>query len=441
MPKRLKFVVFFCFIANFAKATQDQNYGLGGSTTGRVSSVTAEIDNPYAALFNPALLAAQSGSLFAFSTAQAKSTYQPLNSVLVDSAKYRTRDSTPRVENYTPAETQVTLWTAGFSYPFRLPAYVNRRAGLGLALSGPYSRLRSFNSTTPYDFVTLRYGNSDSQFKATAALAAEILPGHLYAGAGISLFITASGDADANLIADNPTGRLAMDVGLNTAAVAGLFGSWDKNQLSLVYRQEIHPTLEQKFAGNVQIDQGAGTVVLPVVLKTSLYYEPHLFEIEWQREFSFGKISAGVSYQLWSQYKASYLIVETPDADEKTRSTILPDIPFKNTLNPRVSVEVPFLNRKLHACLGYQYRPSPVVDLSGPGNLLDSDVHVFGASVQYRLTASEILPLNTTWAIYGQYHRMTSRLVEKRDPGFIGAPAYEFAGNAMTYGLSVQVEL
>jgi hypothetical protein len=434
-------LLFFATLTLSAHATQDSTYGLGGATTGRVSAVTAELDNPFAALYNPGLLAAQRQSSFMFTTALTGSSYEAFPEIVVDSPQFRTDSANLRIEKYQLPSNSPVLWTLGFTLPFSLPPYMNRRAGIGITLSGPYSKLRSFASSTPYDFVSLRYGTSDSQFKGTVSGGVEIIPRTLYLGGGISLYITAAGAADAVLFNSNPTGRLNLDVGLNTAALAGFYSEIDENSFGLVYRQAINPTFEQKFAGGVGVTSNTSSLMVPLTLKTSLYYEPHSFDFDWQRDFGILKASAGISYQLWSGYQPSFLVIQTTDANHQAQTTLLPQIPFRNTWNPRVSFDIPFLQRRLWISTGYQYRPTPVIDISGPGNILDSSAHVVGLSARYYLPMNPVLPLPLTFGIFGQVHFLESRKIIKNDPTFVGAPNYTFAGNAYTCGVSVQAEL
>jgi hypothetical protein len=424
-------------------ATQDENYGLGGSTSGRVSGVTAEENNPYAALYNPALISFQPGSLFAFSTSMAGASYGSLGNVVVDSPSYPTQSGVPVTSNFTPPPMSVLVWAAGFTYPFQLPSWTGgRRAGLGITLSGPYEKLRSFSAGTPYDFYSLRYGGDDSQFKATVALSGEIIPDYLSAGAGLSVFITAAGSSEANLVTQNPTGRLNLDVGLNTAAIAGLYGKALKTGFAFTFRQGINPTFQQQFVGQVQIARGTGTMALPVVVSSTLYFEPSLFELEAQREFGLWKVSAGVSYQMWSQYNPSFLIVQAQDAGQQTASTNTPSLQLNNTVNPRASVETTLLSPFILSA-GYQFRPSPLSDqtASGPSNILDTDAHIVGFSVTHKIPKNEIIPLPLSWGLFAQYHFLTTRQITKQDPGFVGGPEYSFGGNAYTYGLWLQAEL
>ncbi len=424
-------------------ATQAETYGLGGSTTSRVSGVTADDQNPFAALYNPALMAAQKRSLFSLSSLGSQSNYSTFSNVLVDSAKYRTRDGAQRVDDFTIPGSDASLWAIGFTYPFSLPKYLGRRAGLGLVASGPFGKLRSFSSGTPYEFTPLRYGTADRQFKATASLGSEVIPEHLYWGAGLSFYITAAGAASADIVTINPTGRLNLDVGMNSSLVAGLYGKsslWGLNQAwSLVFHQAATPTFDQRFDGTVQV--AGASIVVPLLLHTALYYEPQTIESDWQVDFGLLVASIGVSYQRWSSFEPSFLTIQSPDAQGQMQSTSIPNIPFSDTLNPRLSIDVPLIRNRFYASTGYEYRPSPMKDLSGPANLVDSNTHVLGLGLRLRVPDNEVIPIPVTVSLYGQYQWIASRHIEKSDPTYIGNPGYDFSGNAYTYGVSLQADL
>lgn len=425
-------------------ASQEQNYGLGDITTGRANAVTAEKENAYAAHYNPALIAAQSETLLSFSTASTGASFSPLQNVVVDHPKYRTIDSRYRKEDFTLPNSQTMLWSLGFTYPFRLPSYINRGAGFGLVLSGPYGKFRSYRAGTPYDFYSLRYGACDNQTKIAAAFSTELWPGHFYLGVGLSIFTTSSGAADSTIVTKNPSMRMSFDVGLNVSGIAGLYFQRDRTHASLVYHQEINPSFTQKFEGKVQVTEESQSLVVPFVARASLYYEPHSFEAEIQREFASFKASLGVAWQWWSRYQPSYIIVEATNSSGQTQTPEIPRIPFRNTINPKASLEIPLVHAHKGGLLlstGYAFRPSPVEDLGGSGNILDSNTHIVGLGLRYRQSSTAILPLPVTIGIYGQYHFLKARSVVKSDPDFVGAPGYEFTGGAYAFGASFRAEL
>jgi hypothetical protein len=133
-------------------------------------------------------------------------------------------------------------------------------------------------------------------------------------------------------------------------------------------------------------------------------------------------------------------VVQALDANQQMRTTSLPIVALRNTLNPRVSVEYGLFNERFWISVGYQYRPTPVPDLSGTANFLDSDTHVVGLSLRHALAPGALLPWRTEWGLFGQYHWLVQRAVAKAAPDVIGAPGYAISGSAYAYGLSIQAE-
>lgn len=430
-------IVFLFALPTSLFASQAQNYGLGGPSSGRVGSVAAETDNPFAAIYNPALSAAQEKSLFGLSTGFAEAAYDTLSQVRVKSAHHASDYGA--VQDYRVPKTHLSLWAIGCSLPFRAPLLDNRRAGFGLVASGPYDKLRSFSAATPDDFYTLRYGTSDAQFKGTFSLALELLKDQLFVGAGLSLYITTAGVVDMAVVSTNPTGRMALDVQFNSAAVAGFFFKKDRLQLGLVYRQKIDPSFRQLFNGRVQVEN-QDVLAQPVLVESSLYYEPETVEAEVQHNFRILKASIGLAYQAWRDYKPSFLMAETIGSDSVVRRTQSSSLAMRNVLSPRVSATVP-VGSMVDVAAGYQFRPSPVADISGPSNPLDSDVHVVGLSIQHHLPAWGWLPLGMSWGLYGQYHWMPERPVVKSDAASVGAPGFRVSGRAYNYGVFLQGQL
>lgn len=421
-----------------AEAMQDQSYGLGNVTTGRVGAVTAEPDHSFGALINPALLAAGTKKQFTFGLSWVSSQVVDPTNVLLDSSQYRTRDGSDRSGDASMPAVRTSLWSAGYAHPFKLGFWPGHRAGFGLTLSGPFDQFRRWLALSPYDFTTLRYGGSDTQFKGTIAGGLELVPNHLFFGAGLSLFLTSSGVSEATLNSQNPTARMAMNVGFNTSTVFGLYSSFDTFSAALVYRQVVVPAFTQTFIGQVEVG-GVPVANQPAAIRTSLYFEPAIVEFEAQKRFGGLLVSAGLGFQKWSDYAPRYLALATPDASGVLRSTYPSITPMRDTFNPRASVEWrSFEHWRLSA--GYQFRPTPVVDLSNESNLIDTDTHVLGVSVS-RYLGNPLFFERLTLSLYGQAHFLNPRLVVKSSPTFIGAPGYVISGRAFVGGLSLTSDI
>lgn len=401
-------------ISELLVASQARNFGLGGSTSGRVSSVLAEPENAYAALYNPALMSVGSRSQFGFSTSVAHMDY------------------TSQLSQF-----HQTYWTLGYLYPFEWEV-LNRRFGFGLAFSGPYNKLRSFQSHTADDFYSLRYGNSDSQLKGTLGLSAELLRDTLFWGVGASFFLNGAGNAEATLSSTNPNGRMALDVGWNTALVSGVYYHSGRTNAALVYSQEVNPEFIQRFDGKATIG-GTSTFHQPITAKSYLYFEPQSLELEGQYDLGPFKASLGVAYLFWSAYKAPILIATTTDASENPQTTVIPPINLRNTINPRASLAIPLSERDWNLGVGYQFRPTPASDLSGSFNSLDSDAHVFGVSLEKHFSESAIFPFPGRVGLFAQYHHLNRRIVTKQTASPIAGNGYTFSADGYSYGLSLTV--
>jgi len=418
------------------QASQADNFGLEAMSSGRAGSVLAETDNPHAAFFNPALLAAQKKPQFSFSTALSQVKTNPLGEINLPRS-LRSSDDTLK-ENYSLSEVSQTRWALGFHTPVRLTEKMNRKSGLGFSLSGPYEKLRGFVAYAPDDFYLVRYGTADSQFKGTTSFGMEIIPEKLMVGLGLSLFLSGSGSAET-VLSSTPTSRLNMDVVLETAPVLGLFSRFETFSTALTYHAALNPQLEQSMTAKIRLNE-KDSLEQPLSMKSSLYFEPRQLNWELQTLGDRSVISLGLSYQFWSEYQAPVLLTETPDALGNTYRTPMPTSSFRNTLNPRFSWGLNW-SGGFRTNLGYQYRPTPVSDLSQGANSLDSNTHITGLSVEKQFEGLGIIDSGLTLGVFGQIHYFTERKVTKTGPSSAGFPSYDFSGKAYLLGVSARADL
>ncbi len=427
----------FCLVSGLTQpafAAHDQMYGLGGSSSGRVGSVTADSTNVFASLLNPALLAAAPERLFAFNLGGISTHVTAPANVLLDSRKYRTRDGLDRLGQAHIPDVRTAMMAAGYAHPIALGFWPNHRMGIGLSLSGPIGQFRRWIALSPYDFTLLRYGAADTQFKGTLSGSLELVPKMLFIGGGVSIFMTSNGITEASLTAENQVGRMAMDIAFNTAGVVGLYGVFGRTTAAAVWRQQVNPVLQQTFMGSAQMGD-IDFANQPAAAQSSMYYEPAVLEFEIQQAFDQFVLSAGVGFQQWSQYRPRYLVLATRDANGNERGTTPAIVPMRDTWNPRASLEWRgWRNWKLSA--GYQFRPSAVTDLTGPGNLIDMDTHVAGFSFQHEM-GNLLFFERLSLGAYAQAHWMGTRSVTKADPSYIGAPGYQMSGRALVFGGSL----
>ncbi len=403
-----------------AQASQATNFGLEAKSAGRAGSVTADPSVSQAAIFNPALLGAQSIAQLSFSTSQTEVALESSN-------------ATPL-----PSLSQ-TRWTLGVNIPLQLKR-LSRKAGLGFSASGPYEKLRGFVAYSPEDFFNPRYGHADGQFKGTTSFGIELIPDSLFVGAGLSLYLSGAGNAETQL-SETPTSRMSLDVVLRSAPVLGVYSHWGDFASALTFHEAINPQLEQGIQAKIRLN-GRDSFEQPLLMRSSLYYEPRMLEWDLEHRTQSVVLSMGLSYQFWSGYESPILLTETPDLLGNEYRTLQPKLTSRNTLNPRASLNYQF-NSELLSSLGYQYRPTPFPELSDSGShALDSNTHVIGLSLEKRFLKPAVLETPLTLGVFGQMHRFTKRTLAPQTQDSKNPPAaFDFTGNAYSVGISAQADL
>jgi len=393
-------------------ASQALNFGLEARSTGRAGSVTADPFTGQAALLNPALLGLQTTPRLSFSTAQAE-------------MALKSSDSGTKA---LPSVSQ-TRWALGLNIPISLKRF-SRRAGFGISASGPYEKLRGFVAYAPEDFYTPRYGHADSQFKGTASFGLELVPDTLFLGAGLSLYLSGAGNAET-YVSETPSSRMSLDVVLRSAPVLGLYSQWGAFASALTFHEAINPQLEQAMKAKVQLN-GRDAFEQPLLMKSSLYYEPRTLEWDLEHRFSAALLSLGLSYQLWSGYEAPILSTETPDLLGNVYRTPKSSLVSKNTLSPRASVGYG-ISSEVRSSLGYQYRPTPFPELAENSHALDTDTHVVGLSLEKSFSNPWMLETPLTIGLFGQMHFFKERPIPTQN--------FNLSGNAYLVGISAQADL
>ncbi len=419
------------------------SFGLGGRSSGRVGSITADATNPYAAYYNPALLAAGEKAQLTLSGYASSADVDTLSSIVLENSA----PNFPLQGSLDYPQEDQGLWSLGLSSPISLDAlWTHHHGGVGLSFSGPLNSAGQYQSGLASDFYLLHYGNPNRSLRASSGVGLELVRDTLFLGAGLSLFLHAAGNGQTTLSEPSgiQRGRYSMQVTLRASSLFGMYWKTPFFDTSFVFRTPQNPGFHQIMQG--EIEALGAQMSIPLMFSSSLAYQPHAIEMDLQRNLTQSLTgSIGVAYLLWSAYEPSFLEVRTPIAPQSgalpTLSQSLSPPRFRNTWNPRASFEAHLLRDTWTVTGGYSFRQTPVKDMSGVSNILDSNTHIFGGSVTYRLAANLILPSPTYWTLFGQYHWLTPSTVKKFDPQSIGSPGYRIRGQAYCYGISFQAEL
>lgn len=397
-----------------------------------------ETTSAFAAGHNPALLGVDERPAFGVGFTATSFGWGKFSNVVVDSPAFRVEDGRLRRGDVSPPEASTTAVAVGVRIPIRSAVRWLPPMGIGIAVTGPLSSLRQFRASTPYDFASLRYGTSDTQFKATVGTSVSVTPSFFF-GAGLDVFVTAAGNADVAVGGAEPVGRFAMDVGWNTAAVLGALWKSEATSAALTYRQRIQPRLRQEFVGAVALG-GADVVALPLELQATLYGEPETFDFEVNRRLGRWSVSASLRWERWEGVETSALAVRAKLPEGAIKETRRAAVGLSDTWSPATSVSYSPAER-WNLTAGYRWSPSPVRDYAGTTNVLDAGTHVVGLGVSQRLEANSLLPCPVRWSLTLQRHWTEDVAVAKTREDAIGAPGYPLSGSGLGAHAALELSL
>jgi hypothetical protein len=139
-----------------------------------------------------------------------------------------------------------------------------------------------------------------------------------------------------------------------------------------------------------------------------------------------------IEYHAWSLYVSHRIKVELPGTG---LDPAYPDVDTKDIWIPRIGMAWKTLSwASLYS--GVAYMPTPIEDISGIHNDVDTDRIILGFGIEF--TGKNFLMAETDnshfrFGIFGQFHYLIPRTITKSGES-IGAPGYELRGNATVIG-------
>lgn len=203
---------------------------------------------------------------------------------------------------------------------------------------------------------------------------------------------------------------------------------------------------------NVSLDTQAnanflgGTASLPVNINStsSVYYDP--LEVDLAAAYQITPVTWVTAEVDWLHYKAfssPTLTVTNHDSVATLNNSISNTPNMQNIIVPKVAFQHDFDTWILRG--GYWYRPSPVKDNLGAGNLVDPAQHTVTAGVGFDLKKAKFTDKEIFLDLHGQYHYLVHQHVQKSDNNEantsgqtkLGSPGYDIGGSVYGGGLSL----
>ena len=225
-------------------------------------------------------------------------------------------------------------------------------------------------------------------------MAMELLLQIIFFGAGISLFMTSSGAAEARpSVTQKSHGRLTLVLrDPNTAALAGLFGKSARNQGQPRFsRQAIDPKFQQTLNPRVQW-AGQISVRQPLSCEDSPLLRAGASGVRLAARFWPGERLRGVSYRCGRRISppTSPFRPSREGNEGRPNAFALFEQHFEP---PGIRREIALFQKRAVISAGYQYRPSPLAIFRELETCSIRTPHVVGLSFCHRLKPGAFLAL------------------------------------------------
>jgi long-subunit fatty acid transport protein len=435
----LVILISLVFSGSTAFAELRSQYGVGSASAALAASDRAKGYDGLTVLNNPTLMSEQYVGKVTFGIFGAVDSFTPASNIVVNNTTLGAGSrETGNVSTDVP---DVFLTKLGATIAIG-KSESHYRLGIGLLM--PVERVAGPNSQ---DYYTPQYAiyNADSQ-RMVLGTGFSFKPlAQLSVGFGGQLYMTSGATVTTKLPQQPATSRVNQSTQVQPSfgpQVGLLFIPVPHHRISLSWAMERDYRLDFESKNSVYLI--GGSAPFNFTGSQSLFYDPEVWSAAYCLEVGRVDLHATVDYERWSRFDGQMVKIQF-DTFQGSFRQLQPDTQYHDIVVPRVGTQVR-INQNHAVRAGYAFRPSPVPDLSGETNFLDSDRHVFAAGHAWK----------TPWNLGGstlrmdwhmQLHHLVRKEVVKRSQDYVGAAASSggapmvVEGNVFSYGLTVSVDI
>ena len=423
-------------------------FGVGPKATAMGQAFTAVADDASAAYYNPAGLVQARGI---FDLTVGYSYGKPkVSATFADQPDWNVDEALAIRGLYVGIASDLDIDSLIEVHPWLEPFAFGIAAWTNLPEINQYHTPPSFRS--PY---FLRYKERFQLFSLAVSLAYEITPG-LSVGAGILPQVTSTSVQNSfealNKVDDPVRGlRLSIDQTAELVAVPVAGVLFTPTWPGLRERFSGALTLGLSFRGEMKSYHGRGPLNLGFGLETEEGHFIPIFvipEVQVVNLVSFNprQLSLGAALRLGETFTVSTEATWKDYSDYEYFMGLKPTPAFRDTFVARVGVEkvfrpdeLPMVTDRidtLAARVGYYWEPTPVRDMSGPFNILDTNQHVLSAGLA---VAFRFWGVDHAFEGFFQVHVLETRWIENHEDPVFGP--VEIDGEVFSLGLNYRIHL
>ena len=442
----MKFYILVCLLlSSVANASTGELYGYGSRASAMGNTMLGGTADGNATFYNPGANSLHPGLNVSLAVVYAHPTFLDIKNITVgnNATTAQTGDVIGNVDNTTYLDQLGE--TAALSLNMG-DAWKNLTAGLVAFL--PLTRVAYIDTGDPFlpEYVSYRSRTQRPQiYGSLSATPLSFL--HLGMGLAISTNLAATTSVFVTSSANSASHQqFASTIKPGVAPYFSFFA--DPKPI------EVGGTIRMPNRSKVSIDTNAharllgNTNDLPLVVNSSssIYYDP--LEIDAAVGYHFGPKLFVTAELDWFQYKAfesPTLVVTDLGSGPTLQNSVNTSPTFQNIFVPKVGVEKTFEMITLRG--GYWYRPSPIADNSGSGNLVDPARHSFTAGLGVDLQKAKLTEKSIILDLHAQYHYLVHQHITKSPNNEVGAsgstkvgsPGYDIGGSILGGGFSLSM--
>lgn len=427
---------------NQAVASTGEMYGYGSRASALGNTMLGGISDPFATFYNPAANSANKGLQISLGTALYKPNFLEIKGITTQNSA--TSDQGGDVSG--DIDTSNYLDHLGQSIGLSLNLGEEFKSlTVGVTASMPIARIAYIDTGDPFKPEYFNYRSRTQRPQIYGSVSAQPFK-DFYFGTGIAIATNLAATATLFTTGSNgkvSSARLATTIKPSAAPYFSVYAKPDPIHAGLVVRLPNKYKLSMDTNAQAHLLSGASNIPLILNSTSTIFYDP--LEVDLAGSLKINEKNWLTLELDWLQYEAfegpTLSVTDTgslPDLKDSISTT--PSM--RNIFVPKIGFQHDF--EKAVVRVGYFYRPSPVKDNSGPGNLVDPAKHVLTAGVGFDLKELKLTEKEIFLDLHAQYHRLVQAHITK-SPGTetgqtgtkVGAPGYDIGGNIYGGGFSL----